>query len=91
MLLVEEKKFPRAKLCGEFISPECVAHFNRLRVSERMLASGGASLCKTVFYSRRGHSVEVPSEWFMSGTYALGLSRSEMDQNLMRAGSRSRS
>jgi len=23
VLLVEQKKFPRAKLCGEFISPEC--------------------------------------------------------------------
>jgi flavin-dependent dehydrogenase len=27
VLLVEEKKFPRAKLCGEFISPECLTHF----------------------------------------------------------------
>ena len=23
VLLVEQKKFPRPKLCGEFISPEC--------------------------------------------------------------------
>jgi flavin-dependent dehydrogenase len=83
VLLVEEKKFPRAKLCGEFISPECVAHFKRLGVGEQMLAAGGASLSQTVFYSRRGHSVTVPSEWFKSGTNALGLSRSEMDQKLL--------
>ena len=82
VLLVEEKKFPRAKLCGEFISPECLAHFKRLGVYEEMLAAGGASLSETVFYSRRGHSVAVPSEWFKSGACALGLSRSEMDHKL---------
>ena len=27
VLLAEQKKFPREKLCGEFISPECLPHF----------------------------------------------------------------
>jgi flavin-dependent dehydrogenase len=83
VLLVEEKKFPRPKLCGEFISPECLAHFTRLRVEEQMLGAGGTSLVETVFYSRRGHQVAVPSEWFKSGASALGLSRSEMDHKLL--------
>jgi flavin-dependent dehydrogenase len=83
VLLVEEKTFPRAKLCGEFISPECVAHFKRLGVIDQMLGAGGTALSQTVFYSRRGHSVAVPSEWFKAGTNALGLSRSEMDHKLL--------
>ena len=83
VLLVEEKKFPRQKLCGEFISPECIAHFKRLGVLEQMIGAGGASVTETVFYSRRGNSVAVPSEWFKSGTQALGLSRREMDQQLL--------
>ena len=83
VLLVEEKKFPRAKLCGEFISPECFAHFKRLGVNQEILAAGGVSLSETVFYSRRGHSVAVPSEWFKLGARALGLSRSEMDHKLL--------
>jgi flavin-dependent dehydrogenase len=83
VLLVEEKKFPRAKLCGEFISPECAAHFERLGVIDQMLAAGGTSLSQTVFYSRIGHNIAVPSEWFKSGTNALGLSRSEMDHKLI--------
>ncbi|HVQ37381.1 MAG TPA: NAD(P)/FAD-dependent oxidoreductase [Pyrinomonadaceae bacterium] len=83
VLLVEEKRFPRPKLCGEFISPECLAHFQRLGVRDQMLSAGGTSLAQTVFYSRRGHSVDVPSEWFKSGTNALGLSRSEMDFKLL--------
>ncbi|HUS11277.1 MAG TPA: NAD(P)/FAD-dependent oxidoreductase, partial [Pyrinomonadaceae bacterium] len=83
VLLVEEKKFPRQKLCGEFISPECLEHFKRLGVIDSMIAAGGPSVWETVFYSRRGKSVAVPSEWFKAGTQALGLSRSEMDHQLL--------
>ena len=83
VLLVEEKKFPRAKLCGEFISPECIDHFRQLGVIDQMLSAGATSLRETVFYSARGHKVAVPSEWFTSGATALGLSRSEMDHRLL--------
>jgi len=83
VLLVEEKAFPRPKLCGEFISPECLTHFKRLGVLDQMMSSGGAALSETVFYSRRGHRVAVPSEWFGAGATALGLSRSEMDSKLL--------
>jgi flavin-dependent dehydrogenase len=84
VLLAEQKKFPRAKLCGEFISPECLEHFRRLGVAERMMEAGGARLVKTVFYSRGGKSVSVPSEWFANGSEgALGLSRAEMDERLL--------
>jgi flavin-dependent dehydrogenase len=83
VLLIEEKKFPRAKLCGEFISPECLAHFQQLGVIDQMISAGGTSLGETVFYSARGRQVAVPSEWFTSGGTALGLSRSEMDHRLL--------
>jgi len=83
VLLIEEKKFPRQKLCGEFISPECLDHFRRLGVIDQMTTVGGTSVSRTVFYSGRGGGVEVPSEWFKAGTQALGLSRSEMDHQLL--------
>ena len=83
VLLVEQKKFPRAKLCGEFISPECGPHFERLGVAEGMLAAGPARLTETVFYSRTGKSVSVPSAWFGATGIAVGLSRAEMDQQLL--------
>jgi menaquinone-9 beta-reductase len=83
ILLVEQKQFPRPKLCGEFISPECIDHFRNLGVAERMLSCNPTSLTETVFYSRHGHHVSVPSGWFGSGS-ALGLSRAQMDNNLLR-------
>jgi len=85
VLLAEQKKFPRPKLCGEFISPECVAHFARLGVVEQMLAAGGVEVAETVFYTRGGQSVNVPSAW-LGGTHrrvALGLSRATMDERLL--------
>jgi menaquinone-9 beta-reductase len=85
VLLAEQKKFPRAKLCGEFISPECLAHFRRLGVIESMTEASGATLSETLFYSRSGASVAVPAQWFGNGRdAALGLSRAEMDERLMR-------
>ena len=84
VLLAEQKKFPRPKLCGEFISPECITQFERLGVSDQMLASSPSPLTETVFYSQAGACVSVPSDWFSKGDVALGLSRAEMDERLLR-------
>jgi geranylgeranyl reductase family protein len=83
VLLVEQKKFPRAKLCGEFISPECQRHFDNLGLADAITTSGPAALTETVFYSARGHHVAIPSSWFGKPA-ALGLSRAIMDDLLLR-------
>lgn len=82
VLLVEKSIFPRPKLCGEFISPECIQHFEKLGVAAEMNGSGPALIRETVFYSRRGRKTIVPSSWF-GGAVALGLSRATMDYNLL--------
>lgn len=84
--LVEQKKFPREKLCGEFISPECLEHFARLGVMDSMNGAGGTLLRETIFYAASGRAIAVPSEWFARGvspSSALGLSRAEMDARLL--------
>ncbi|HEX8559187.1 MAG TPA: NAD(P)/FAD-dependent oxidoreductase [Pyrinomonadaceae bacterium] len=81
VLVAERERFPREKLCGEFISPECLGHFARLGVLERMEGGGGARVSETVFYAPSGRSVSAPSAWF--GGEALGLSRAEMDARLL--------
>src|ERR671933_106926 len=84
VLLAEQKRFPREKLCGEFISPECLEHFARLGALERMEAAHGACVARTVFYAPSGRSLTVPSAWFAGGgEAALGLSRAEMDARLL--------
>ena len=82
--LIEREKFPRHKLCGEFVSPECLAHFRALGVLEEMLAVGGDRISETVFYEPNGRNVSVPSAWFGSDLQnALSISRAEMDFHLM--------
>ena len=83
VLLIEQKKFPRAKLCGEFISPECRRHFENLGVANAITNSDPTSITETVFYSSGGHHVTIPSSWF-GGPPALGLSRAVMDDVLLR-------
>ena len=84
VLLVEQKKFPREKLCGEFISPECLTHFTELGVMSEITSAGGTELTETIFFTRNGKGVAVPSEWFGDAdSLALGLSRAEMDSRLL--------
>jgi len=88
VLLLEREKFPRPKLCGEFISPECLGHFARLGVLEEMLSAGGAQIAETQFFAQSGRRTGVPSAWFGQGagvfeSAALGLSRAEMDERLL--------
>lgn len=83
-VLVEREKFPRQKLCGEFISPECLKHFQALGVLDQMTGSGSEWISETVFYAMNGKSVGVPSYWFAGNSQnALGLSRAEMDFRLL--------
>lgn len=85
VLLAEQKKFPREKLCGEFISPECLVHFDELGVLHDISSAGGVDLCETVFYARSGNGASVKSEWFgQNGSLALGLSRAKMDTRLLK-------
>lgn len=84
VVLIEREKFPRHKLCGEFISPECLDHFAELGVLDEMIVRGGDRISQTIFYSEKGRSVSVSSEWFGGSLQgALGLSRAEMDLRLM--------
>lgn len=81
--LIEKERFPREKLCGEFISPECFRHFSELGVSEEMLSLGGARIAETRFFDAAGRSVSVPTRWFGHGDFALSLSRARMDEALL--------
>lgn len=81
VVLVERDRFPRHKLCGEFISPECFGHFAELGVLEPMLAAGGERITETLFFPLSGRTVRIPGRAF--GEPALGLSRSAMDAILL--------
>ena len=82
-VVVERESFPREKLCGEFISPECVLHFKELGVSDHIAEAGARRLTETRFFSISGREAAIPCDWF--GGEALGLSRARMDKILLDA------
>lgn len=84
VVLIERDKFPRRKLCGEFVSPECLRHFRELGVFDEMMSVGGDRIVETVFYDANGKGVSVPSKWFSGDSPpALSISRAEMDFRLL--------
>src|SRR5262245_15131237 len=84
VLLLEKSHFPRQKLCGEFIDPECLPLFDRLGVLDRMLDAGAKVIDHWRLYAPNGRSVELPMKWLTDGhSHAIGLTRARMDAILL--------
>src|SRR5262245_38348397 len=84
VLLLEKSHFPREKLCGEFIAPECLPIFDRLGVLDRMFDAGAKIIRRWGFFAPDGRSVEVPMEWINKKyPHAIGLTRARMDTILL--------
>lgn len=83
-LLLEKSRFPREKLCGEFITPECLNVFDRLDVSQRMFDAGAEIINQWTLFAPDGRGVRVPMEWIADGhNHAIGISRAQMDLILL--------
>lgn len=84
VLLIDRARFPRHKLCGEFVSPECLDHLRDLGVMPDVERSFPQRILKTVFYSSGGRSFSVASHWLAkNGNDSIGLSRQSLDQLLL--------
>lgn len=80
VLLLEKSRFPREKLCGEFITPECLNVFDRLGVRQRMIDAGAKTIRRFSIYAPDGRSLELPMEWIADGhPHAISLTRATMD------------
>lgn len=84
VLLVEKSRFPREKLCGEFLSPETLAVFDRLGVRQQMLNAGAQLIRHWTIIAPDGRRIEIPLSWIAKGgAPAIGLSRARMDALLL--------
>jgi len=83
-LLLEKSRFPREKLCGEFITPECMNVFDRLGVRERIYDAGASIIKQWMLFAPDGRGVNVPMKWIADGRqHAIGISRARMDSILL--------
>lgn len=82
-LVLEEKRMPRGKLCGEFITPESFPTLKRLGVMNRMLDEGAQKITRLSLVVSNGKTVHTPiAEMSEIGDWAMGLSRARFDQVL---------
>jgi len=77
VLLLEQQRFPSHKLCGEFLSTEVTAIFERLGVLDAVQAAGAAPIRKASLTTCSGEAFHAN----LPGT-ALGLSRFALDRLL---------
>lgn len=84
VLVAEQSHFPRHKLCGEFISPECLEKLDELGVRDRMMAAGARRIREMILVGADGKSVELPLSLLNAeADFALGLSRASLDAILL--------
>jgi geranylgeranyl reductase family protein len=83
VLLLEEKRMPREKLCGEFTTPESFPTLRRLEVFERMLEAGAQKISRLSLVIKSGRAVHSPiSQISDESDWAMSLSRARFDQIL---------
>jgi 2-polyprenyl-6-methoxyphenol hydroxylase-like FAD-dependent oxidoreductase len=83
VLLIERDRFPRHKVCGEFLSPEAQHSLHNLGVLPAVTALGPVALCGAALTAAGGASIELPLEM-----PAWGLSRYVLDEALAAAAQR---
>jgi menaquinone-9 beta-reductase len=82
VIMIEQKRFPREKLCGEFVSPECLSHFQVLGID--LGALRGSTIARAVFYTVDGRPLSVSVDSLgLPGRKGLGISRAAMDHALL--------
>lgn len=84
VLVLEEKRMPRHKVCGEFITSESFPTLSRLQVKERLLDAGAQDLTLLRLVASSGRIVETPiADMSRAGASALSLSRASLDLILL--------
>jgi len=86
VVVLERERFPRRKVCGEFLSPEGVAVLGRLGVLDGLVGAGAVAIERFRMTDPRGREIAAPlPDLDGVGRRALGISRARLDETLLRA------
>lgn len=90
VVLLERDRFPRQKVCGEFLSAEGCAVLGRLGLLDALRAAGGTSIDRFAISVPSGRRVEGALPDLPGiGRSALGISRAVLDRTLFDLAARS--
>jgi menaquinone-9 beta-reductase len=83
--LLDKEKFPREKLCGDFLNPVNWPMLRELKVEREILARSYEKVTTFHFTSFSGEEAEVPLPTSKDGTvFGLGLRRFDLDYVLLK-------
>lgn len=82
--LIDPGRFPRPKLCGEFLSPECWGVLERLGLGDVPARSGYHAIRRVRISTPRGRVLDAEVSG-ADGRPGIGLSRSALDDAIVRA------
>src|SRR5215471_11357957 len=87
--ILDKEKFPREKLCGDFINPANWPTFRQLGVAEELLAASRERISEFRITSHLGAEARVSLPTSGDGpAYGMGLRRSSLDAILLRCAKR---
>lgn len=79
-LVLEKAKFPRAKLCGEFLGPDAFPVLERLGLLDTVLEAAFGRVENAIFYNRQAREIKVPMAWISrKHPYAVAVPREQLD------------
>jgi len=85
VLIIEKSRFPRNKVCGEFLSPAVWPLFNRCGLDKSILKAGGTRINQMSLHWPNHSVLKAPLPVTdKNHAYAYGLSRSTLDLLLLR-------
>ncbi|HWC78098.1 MAG TPA: NAD(P)/FAD-dependent oxidoreductase [Blastocatellia bacterium] len=83
VLVLESKRMPREKLCGEFITPECQPALARLGILDELPALGARTITGLTLTAATGRQISTSFRAVSSqADFGIGLSRALLDQAL---------
>ncbi len=83
VVLIDQGAFPRDKLCGEYLSPECWGVLGRLDLADDLERSGYQAIHSVRITTPRGREI-VADVTGPDGRPGIGLSRSVLDDLIVR-------
>lgn len=82
--VLDKSRFPRPKLCGEFLGPDAFPVLAQLGVLPQVEASAWGPVEKARFYNLRGEALEVHLSWMDShAPHAMAIPRETLDTLLV--------
>jgi menaquinone-9 beta-reductase len=85
VVLLDKAKFPRRKLCGEFLGPDAMPILEALGILNAVKEQCQKPIDTIHIYNVHGQALHIKSEWFRKDyPYALALPRAELDDLLLR-------